>query len=266
MSEKLEFSSFQLYIGDNFAKKSDFTELKNSYQFNIDEKYYTVKIELTDTYLYIYSLYGEPNPHPRNVFNTDRGLQEENPRQDNQVEQDKQFFACYDFDSYILYLSNQKSQKSFLMTLLSDKLQKDNINIKSVFKDINEFYKEITSISKIKFTSIKKDLFSSAGCLQQSLQDNYGIEEPEEFYVEAKFNTSIVEKIKKVINLLTKQKDEGYLKKVIIQGIDDNGFEKVFNEEKFIKKFDIITEKDEQKLFISDYVKTLILKKIGIEE
>lgn len=264
MRDKLEFSSFQLYIDNNFAKKNDFIDLNDNFEYNIDDRYYTINTELTDKYLYIYSFYGMLNPRPMDVYNTTSGLREENPRQENQVEQDKQFFACYDFSSYTLYLSNSKSQKKFLFKLLSEKLQK-NIGIKSVFKNLDEFYNEITSISKIKFTSIKKDLFSSNGNLQQTLQDNYGMEEPEEFFVEARFNTPIRKTIKNTINRLRQQKGEGYLKKIIIQGLDDNGFSKVFNEETFVQKFEISAEKDEQQLFISDNIKELIMEKIGIE-
>lgn len=144
--------------------------------------------------------------------------------------------------------------------MFGEKINKD-ISIKDIFKNIDEFYQEISKIDKICFTSRKRDLFSKFGRLETCLADNYGMEEPEEFSIQAKYGRSLTQKIKSSIANLKQQEN---VQKLIIKGLDDQGFEKIFNEGNFIQKMPVRAEKGKNGLWSDIIVKSELIEKLGL--
>lgn len=260
----MDFSSFYLSFDDRTPEKKDFECIGNQFNDKIGKNYFLISTELTERYFWLSSRYDSKMPRPKFVVNVNDFSLAENPRKEDQIEPRKQFFCLYDFQNDVLYLSNSKSKGAFEEII--KKYVKSKITIKNIIKDIDEFYEQISSIQKICFSSTERNLFSSQGTLQQSLMDNYGMEEPELFSIEAIYKTPLSIKMKNTISFLRKQKECGGLKKIIIQGRDDQGFEKVFNEGSFIKKICIEYSEEEENtgMIDEDEIKNALLKRLSI--
>ncbi|MBR1980701.1 hypothetical protein, partial [Candidatus Proelusimicrobium excrementi] len=210
-------------------------------------KTYLANVIKTQDYLWIDFQYGNTYPRPNEIVDENTLKKRPNPRTPSQFEPNKQLFVLIKFDESTLYISDSKKKK-FITDLLIEKIQHD-ISIKAFYKTVEEFYEQVNKISTICFTSVKRNLFSSKGTIQNALMDNYGMEEPEEFSIQAKFNISIGTKIKNVVNKLLNERSTGKLKKIIIQGLDDQGFSHVFNEGNFINKIEIFADKNSEGLY-----------------
>ncbi|MBQ8785342.1 MAG: hypothetical protein IJZ59_04790 [Alphaproteobacteria bacterium] len=265
MAEEINLTVQHLLIDDEIPSKNEFKSIEKTFpyikQHPNNPTYYTINTELTKKYFWLYARYGSPNPRPDNVLNIANFENEKNPRTENMVEQKQQLFVLYDLEDNLLYLSNIK-QKGFIADLLKEKIEKE-VSIKDIYKDIDEFYKIISSVEKISFTSVKRDLFSKFNNLNQVLADNYGMEEPEEFSIEAKYHRPLSQKIKNAINGL--RNDEG-IDKVIIRGLDDQGFDKIFNSGTFVQKISFTLDKNENGLWSDIEVKAKILEKLGLKD
>lgn len=260
----MEFSSCYLSINDRTPTKKDFEKIEQNFAKKIGKNYFLVSTELTKDFFWLSARYDSKIPRSDIVVNVRDFSLEDNPRKEDQVEPRKQFFSLYDFNRDVLYVSSLKNKNIFeeIINLYTV----DVISIKNIIKDIDEFYAQISSIQKICFSSVKRDLFSSHGLLQQSLCDNYAMEEPEYFSIEAIYKKSLDSKIKNVISCLRQQKSQGKLKKIIIQGKDDQGFEKIFNEGTFVNKINVDYSSDEDNTGMIDeeLIKNSLLRKLEI--
>ncbi len=264
MAEEINLTVQHLLIDDEMPSENQFKPIEKMFQYikqhPTNPTYYTINTELTKNYFWLGARYGSPNPRPDNVLNIANFENEKNPRTENMVEQKQQLFVLYDFKGGCLYLSNIK-QKGFISELLKEKIDKE-VNIKDIFKNIDEFYKIISSIDRISFTSVKRDLFSKFGNIPQVLSDNYGMEEPEEFSIEAKYHSPLTQKMKNVIKGLNA--DDG-IDRIIIRGLDDQGFEKIFNSGTFVQKISFTLDKNENGLWSDIAVKVKILEKLRLD-
>lgn len=259
MIEIIDFSTLQLFVSNNLPNRETFTGIESEFKYNNDD-FYLINTELTDEYFWIAFKYGKSNPRPKEIINTINLELEPNPRGESQIEPRKQLFVLYDFTKQILYISDIR-KKNFVEKILKEKTERD-ISLKTIFKDIESFYSEIKKIHKINFVSVQRNLFTSQSSLEQTLKDNYGIEEPEEFSLEAKFNIPLSQTIKKTINKLRGEKKDGHLKSLIIQGIDEQGFSTVFNEGTFINKIKLELARNDEGLFDDQCVKNKLMEKL----
>lgn len=261
--DKLEFSTLQILINNQLPTQKSFEEIESSfnYQEEKDEFLYLGASDLTEQYLWVDFSFGKSSPRPQEIIDEKTFKKSPNPRSISQIEPTKQLFALIHFTTGRLFLSNIK-KKTFIESFLRKRIKQD-ISIKTIFKSLDDFYKQIKIIDKIYFTSVERNLFSGMGDIQHSLQDNYGIEEPEEFSVEAKFHKSLGCRMKNSINKLQEEKQNGRLKSVIIQGLDDQGFSHVFNEGEFTQKIEISSQKDKDGLYVPIAVKDQLWKKIS---
>ena len=70
----------------------------------------------------------------------------------------KQFFVLFDLDNNLLYFSDVR-HRNLLEKILKDTTEV-KFNIKGFYEDKEEFFKKLSSVDEIHFTS-KKDIFSS---------------------------------------------------------------------------------------------------------
>ena len=92
------------------------------------------------------------------------------------------------------------------------------------------------------------------------------MEEPEEFTIEAVYKQNLSSKLRNTIAKIREEKQRNNIKKIIIQGLDDQGFTKIFNEGNFIDKIFIDLKPDETGMFNEKDVQSLIINKLGLND
>jgi hypothetical protein len=197
-------------------------------------------------------------PHSDIVLNV-KGEEEDNPRTVDQVEPNNQVFVIYDTKYTVLYISNSQ-KKNFMQKYLSG-FTDDEVIIKNVYKDIDDFIDNIKSLETIKFTG-RRNLLNKDGDLFRPLGDIFGYGGPEEFSIEATYSVRMASSLRRQILRLSGYKAENQIKSLSVIGKDEKGFESVFNSNNFIKKISLSIGKDNQHLFPCDDVKDKILQKL----
>jgi hypothetical protein len=262
MTDSVSFSSFELIVNGALP---DVTFLNNAFSSNKtsmthEEFIHQIECEIIeDRFYWFYSNFGKAMPHRDIVIDIPSGTELENPRTTQQVEPNDQLFAIYDSSSSLFYISNLK-KKGFLKEFLSQ-FTDEEVIIKNIYKNINDFIDVIKTLETIKFTG-SRDLFNREGDLFSSIRDIFGYGEPEEFSIEAKYRTSMKDALKCEILRLAGYQSAGDIKTMVCIGKDERGFEAVFNANNFINKISIPRQKDNQLLFPSEDVRTQVIIKL----
>jgi len=259
VSDFISFSSLELVVNQTLpnemflnsafsAEKMSMTHEEHSHQI--------VREVIDGRFYWLYSNFGKAYPHRDIVFDLPSGDTLENPRTIEQIEPNGQLFAVYDSKSSLFYISNL-NKKGFIKSFLSE-FTDEEIVIKNIYKTIEEFIGQINSLETIKFTG-SRDLFNSGGDILSPLRDIFGYGEPEEFSIEAKYNTPMKATLKREILRLAGYQSAGDIRTMTCIGKDDRGFESVFNTNNFINKINIQLQKDSQLLFNPEEVKAQIV-------
>lgn len=262
----LEFFDFYFLISGNSPTVQDlklfFDEAKDKYASN-DTHYVISKENIDDEYFWLYARYGKPLPHPNTVYNAEQEQEEENPRSTYQIELDRQLFALYCINSKTLYLSSRQ-KKSWVEEYLKEKLKQDVV-IKSFFKNVDEFIQQIKSIEKVKFVA-KSNLFTSQGSIMEifpSPNDLFGLGMPEDFTLEAKFNRAqLTDAFTECLKKMVYWRNNCEADSLICVGRDDKNFEAVFNAESFMRILSVEAAKNDQGLYDPTIVKQALISKI----
>ena len=262
----LEFSDFHLIIGEKSPAIENLTCIfdgKEDKYSSEDTHYVISKENINDEYFWLYARYGKPLPHPDTVYNARQEQEEDNPRSTDQIELAKQLFALYCINSKILYLSNRQ-KKSWVEEYLKEKLRQDVV-IKSFFKNVDEFTQQIKNIEKVKFVA-KHDLFTYKSDIMEifpSPNDLFGLGMPEDFTLEANFNRAkLTDAFRDFLNKMVNWKNNCEADSLLCIGRDDKNFETIFNADSFIQKINVEAVKDGQGLYDPTKVKQALLSKI----
>lgn len=260
--KELTFSTFQLFIDESFA------ELKN---FNVNDKWsqnfsdenqiihnIICKV-MSERYFTLYDNFGSPNPRPNHIYDIPTKTKILNPRKNSQAELKNQLFCLYDTNKKILYLNNSQ-KKSFVSKYLGKILSQDII-IKNMYKNIDEFIKTLKSLDEIKFTA-HRNIFTSQINSFKNIKDLFGIDEPESFTISAKYKVSVQENIKRTIEKFRNEQIQAPYSCLTCIGKDDYGIEQVFNENAFSKTISIILAQNEEKLLNPKSVFEELIRKI----
>lgn len=244
--KKIAFTSFQVYQNDklfNFNNKFLSDLFKKAQEYNDELKYYLEYKSVKDEYIFLYFKMGKQSPYGEQVIKPDFSI-DKNPKNPNDVELNEQLFVFYYKKEDILYLSNFKKIEFFKKIL--ENQTESTIIIKPIYDNMNDFFEKLKILDKLKFTSIRRDLFSKQSDINNNLEDNYGIGEPIEFTVEAKYKETMTNKLRNMLQTqLNKPNNKNVLKKIIIQGKDENNFPIIFNEDNFTKKMTFPLQIDE---------------------
>lgn len=265
MSETVAFSSVQLII-DNTIPTT--TYLKEIFKPRSDSLVYdtntlhTYETKIYDERFYwLYSNFGKAKPHRDVVIDITTHEEKENPRTKSQVEPTGQFFAIYDAAVSILYLS-KLNKKSFFKYFASDALLNEiRVEVKNIYKTIEEFMSSINKVESIKFTGYR-DLLTQGGDLMTPLKNIFGYDEPTEFTIEAKYNLEMKKSLADRMMLLRKKQSLGEIGNLVCIGRDDEDFEAVFNSESFTQKIYSLAAKDEQSLLLPDDVRVHVMRQL----
>lgn len=249
------FNLMQLIIADNTKTeafvtpcKQSFSEVKNDYQFVNDGALYEAKVSITDEYVWFAFDSGKPNPRDEFITDTITFQKTNNPRLESQTELLDQFFALFYFTNNTLYLSNNH-KKTFLTTFLKEHIKLDAV-VKNFYKTPDDFIKTIKSVGKISFTDAK-NLFNQNSKERQALVDLTGTDAPETFCIEATYNNG-------AISDFIRRMTTNTANTISICGVDEEGFECVYNKESFCQKIIVKIKKDDK----SKFDNALVLKNL----
>lgn len=221
---------------------------------NYNEKgvFYKVHIEKESQCLWLSFNYGSPNPRAETVINTKKGTERDNPRKEDEAEPKDQLFVLIKYDEF-LYISDVR-KKNFLKNFL-EKEYKLSFLIKRIIISANNFIEKISQVEEISFTNVS-DLFSQDNIYRNALTDLTGIDSPDTFTISAQYKGESVKTLKKFLNRIGFQMEkQGLSNSLTIKGIDERGFENIFNADSFSKKITIKLEKEKDGKFRPSEVK-----------
>lgn len=260
--KEINFSSYQLFIDEVFAelKILDVNEAWNEDYEDNRKTVHSIRCNIiNDRYFTLYDNFGSPIPRPDKIYDVPTKTRINNPRKDSQAELRNQLFCLYDTNSNILYMNNSKKKK-FVSKYISKKISKDVI-IKNIYKNIDEFTKTLKTLNKIQFIA-HRNLFTSQVDSFRNIKDLFGIDEPESFSLEAKYNISVEEKIRRTIESFKKEQAKIPNSCLTCIGKDDNGIEQIFNENAFCRSISIMLQQNNEKLFNTNEVFEQLIRKI----
>ena len=183
-----------------------------------------------------------------------------NPKSETELEFLKQFFVLFDLDNNLLYFSDVR-HRNLLEKILKDTTEV-KFNIKGFYEDKEEFFKILSSVDEIQFTS-KNDIFSSLSEKREALSDLFDTDGLDDLTLNVKLSGMKINKIKTFIKKIVKESENHQLSGILIRGNDEAGFEHVFNRGTFIKKITINVEKQQATgKFLGAEVKDILLKEI----
>jgi len=237
--------------------KNTFNNLEEKFSFSNEKTFYEILVEKTNDYIFFICDFGNPEPRDDNLTNVNTGIKSDNPRTKEQAELLNQVFFLYHYGNNLLYISNYQ-KKGLLESILKEKLQIDFV-IKNILKKEDDFINILNECNRISFTHIN-NLFNEDNTKKQALVDLTGTDAPEEFTIEAKYGKG--SKIINFIRNIFQAKRDSKISSLVICGIDEKGFEFVYNIDTFQQKITTSCTKNENGKFIADDVKDKLLKEL----
>lgn len=221
---------------------------------------YHLEVDKNKHYVFLVIESGKLEPRDTTVTDYYTNQKRENPKSETELEFLKQFFVLFDLDNNLLYFSDVRHRN------LLEKILKDTIgvefSIKGLYEDKEEFFKILSSVDEIQFTS-KDDIFSTLSQKRGALYDLFETDGLEDLTLNVKLSSMKINKIKTFLRRILKESENHQLSSILIRGNDDAGFEHVFNRDTFIKKISINVEKQQATgKFLGLEVKDILLKEI----
>lgn len=221
---------------------------------------YHLEVDKNKHYVFLVIESGKLEPRDTTVTDYYTNQKRENPKSETELEFLKQFFVLFDLDNNLLYFSDVRHRN------LLEKILKDTIgvefSIKGLYEDKEEFFKILSSVDEIQFTS-KDDIFSTLSQKRGALYDLFETDGLEDLTLNVKLSSMKINKIKTFLRRILKESENHQLSSILIRGNDDAGFEHVFNRDTFIKKVSINVEKQQATgKFLGSEVKDILLKEI----
>ena len=133
--ESISFTSLQLIVNSATPSKRLLDEVfkSRSENFTFSQTLHAIEVDIVDERFYwLYSNYGRAYPHRDIVIDIHTGQEQDNPRTVIQVEPTNQFFAVFDNNAQILYVS-QKNKKSFISEFINKFDSESEIIIKNIY-------------------------------------------------------------------------------------------------------------------------------------
>ena len=222
---------------------------------------YHLEVDKNKHYVFLVIESGKLEPRDTTVTDYYTNQKRENPKSETELEFLKQFFVLFDLDNNLLYFSDVRHRN------LLEKILKDTIgvefSIKGLYEDKEEFFKILSSVDEIQFTS-KDDIFSTLSQKRGALYDLFETDGLEDLTLNVKLSSMKINKIITFLRRILKESESHQLSSILIRGNDDAGFEHVFNRDTFIKKISINVEKQQATgKFLELEVKDILLKEIA---
>ena len=221
---------------------------------------YHLEVDKNKHYVFLVIESGKLEPRDTTVTDYYTNQKRENPKSETELEFLKQFFVLFDLDNNLLYFSDVR-HRNLLEKILKDTTGVE-FSIKGFYEDKEEFWKILSSVDEIQFTS-KDDIFSTLSQKREALYDLFETDSLEDLTLNVKLSSLKINKIKTFLRRIVKESENHQLSGILIRGNDDVGFEHVFNRGTFIKKISINVEKQPATgKFLGPEVKDILLKEI----
>ena len=244
--------SRDLVRGDELEQILDY---KNGEVFDVDKKHYEVAyLESGEDYYFVGFNYGDPMPHPEDVWDVEEKKKKENPRKESQVELRKQFFLYFDKSANILYLSNAH-KCNLIKFAICERLNRHDCDVNvALCEDKQAFVDAVKSINSVTFT-IANNLFSKKNVdVLDGLPDIKRVKfagNPSEYELRVRLKPNIKPIVKRALSdFLTYAKDEfqDCGTKIVMTAEGQDGFLRLFNSAEMLQAVTIKVKADENRM------------------
>ena len=247
MSE-MTFSIWKLYAKNKnkgaleiAATKEYFTNFQSTkeplYITKNENEAFSVSIENNANFIFFMIEHGSTQPRDVDVFNVRNKKLRENPRDEDEMEFMEQFFVLYDYKKELLFISNLRKRNLFL-DLLNNYSKGYDFKIKGIYLNKSDFLAKLKTLTEVKFTT-KNDLFTNQSDKAKSIEELIGGTPENDVTIEIGFAKEKIYRLKRFINRLINEQDNCEISGLLIRGDDESGFERVINNNEFIKKVKI---------------------------
>lgn len=260
----MKFSSLLLYVNDEFPTKRVFEQVKDKgTQFYRKGKYlYKVEQEfISERYYWMYFQYDNENLYSDIVLDTSDNCEKQNPRPKSQVELRSQLFACYDFRTETLYVSDY-AKKNVVSNYIADMLQVET-NVKNIFKSLDDFMAANKRLKTITFTQKRVIQATAPDSILKKVANVYGLDLPEHAKIKLDYGASPIGIVKHKMQDWKRLRDEGEFENIVIVGIDDDGIENSFNFSTMVSAIEIELSKNDDDRYDPIVVQPLLIRELG---
>jgi hypothetical protein len=223
------------------------------YKFNIE-------INIDKKYFWIYCNFNSPTPRDDELIHIHTGEIRENSRTNEEVELTHQFFGLYDFHKQFFYISNTKKSsivKEFF------KFNNISIELKNIYINFDDFVETLENIGEVSFTN-HTNLFNQDNLQRRAITDLTGTGAPDSFLINATYSN---EDKSSLINWIKSLRlgDSAIKEKLIVKGLDESGFKRIYNSSTFTEKIKVDCNKGKDGKYTSENVLSQLLKKVEHE-
>lgn len=262
---EITFTECELVMKDQTPQLNVFGNKTGDF-FPFNDLVYEIDCEIIDEkFFWMYIRIWEAKPYSNKVLNVDTKEISQNKREENEAELRKQLFCIYVPNEKIFYMSDFRKNK-LLATYLKDRFKQEFI-IKKYFIDPKEFTNNITSLKSLRFVGLNKNLFN--GDIFRGVKELLGYDQDGfSFTLEVKkIKNSIFDPDKCLDFLLEwkRKKENRQVDRMVCVGKDDEGVEKIFNLETFLKKIKLSVKKDKNEMYNPQIVKNALLKELNAQ-
>ena len=260
--DPINFSIFELIYEENHPSLSDLTgTLDEQFVYEIDDNFvYSVKTEIVNGYYWISIEYGASHPRPSHVIDRSKNYALiENKRTETQVEPSRQLFCIYNPSTGSIYASD--SRKRGFVEDMFNHYGEYKFYVKRVIVDPEEFLQTLKTVDKMAVAA-KTDLITHSGNLLKPVQDIFGYDAPEQFFISADYGVSISDRIINQFRFFNSEHKEGKIRKFICVGKNEHGLETVFNTDNFTQKITAKVKKQENGLYDVSEVRDEIIAQL----
>lgn len=220
--------------------------------------YVIEKTIIDERFFWLSCSYDDASSFVDYVVSQSTGEKQPNPKNKDQVEPRKQFFACYDTHTKLLFI-NDLNRRPTLAAYLSDAIQRDFV-IKNIYASVDEFCDRVKAIREFRYVQID-NLFGRSSDIFQQVGNMWGQDLPSKVYMKISYNDIPMHQGgRALVEKFHRRRSE--FENVIIVGCDDEGVEQTFDFSSIIKRVEINPQKDENEQYDTSEVRDLLLTKL----
>ena len=260
----MKLNAMVMSIDDRLPELADFKQMLNTgnSRFRRGAYLYVVEQELTSNrYYWLYLQYDNANLYAPYVVDTTDDAVKDNPRPKNQVEMRNQLFACYDLKNGALYVSDYQ-KKAAITDYMEDTLQHP-VKAKYVFSSVDEFLGRVAKLKSVSFTQ-KNNLFNFPNdSLLRKVSNIYGLDLPNRSKVKLDYGNTPIGTIRNAMLDWKVKRESGEFEDIVVVGVDDRGFEEVFNFQTTISSVEANVIKDDNGRYDPWAVRAALINQLG---
>ena len=216
--------------------------------------YEVVCLKHEDDYCFVGLHYGDPMPHPEEVWDAEDGVKKENPRKESQIEMRNQLFIYFDGEDKLLYFSDRRKTK-LIRHLVSEKMKCSESDVLVNFiEDEEAFIKSAKSIKSITFIDERNmftrkyfDLLDNLPNIEKTRFAGY----PVECKVTVNFKGGIGRLVEKAIAKFidfAKDQHQNCGTRIVMTSEGQDGFLRIFNPSTMLQNVSIKVKADKNKM------------------